>query len=221
MYAFVVFLHAAAGTIALPTFWTAGFARKGGRVHRYAGRTFLLAMCVIGATALPMALVQFARGHAVSGGFLSYLLVVTATACVRAWLAIRWKRDAACFYGRWYRRLAAANVLAGAAVLGLGLSYGVPLLSAFSLVGIGLGLQMAFVARRAPSPRWWLREHYRGMLANGVATHVAFLSIGLARLLPAYVNVTQTLAWFGPLTVALIGGAYLRRRYGTVPAGTP
>ncbi|MCA1713620.1 MAG: hypothetical protein LC715_00305 [Gammaproteobacteria bacterium] len=32
---------------------------------------------------------------------------------------------------------------------------------------------------------WWLVEHYSAMLGNGIATHVAFVSIGLPRLLPA------------------------------------
>ena len=49
-------------------------------------------------------------------------------------------------------------------------------------------------------PRWWLAEHYGAMLGNGVATHVAFLSIGLPRLLPAIDgDALHYLGWFAPL----------------------
>jgi len=214
MYAALVLIHAAFGTAALLSFWTAGLARKGSPLHRRVGRAYLIAICGIGLTALPMAARKFAVGDLAMGAFLGYLIVLTATACLRAWLAIRWKRDAARFYGRWYRALAALNLASGAGVLVLGLGTHTLLLIGFSSVGFGIGLQMSRSGRGELHPRWWLREHYRGMLANGVATHVAFLAIGFGRLLPAYAGTAQTLAWFGPLLVSLLVGAWLKRRYG-------
>ncbi|MGH8445188.1 MAG: hypothetical protein ACREVL_07970 [Solimonas sp.] len=214
LYSAVVFVHVAVGTIALLSFWTAGFARKGSPLHRTVGRVFLLAMCGIGLTAVPMAAVQFARGNPATGVFLAYLIVLTATASLRAWFAIRRKRDAQRFYGRWYRGLALANLGSAAGVLACGLATHALLLTGFSVVGFGIGLQMWRSGRGPLHPRWWLREHYRGMLGNGVATHVAFLSIGFGRLLPAYAGVAQTLAWFGPLAVSIAVGFWLKRRYG-------
>ncbi|HET8881525.1 MAG TPA: hypothetical protein VFM56_05065 [Solimonas sp.] len=218
LYHAIVVAHAATGTIALLSFWSAAAMRKGGDAHRFAGRVFLLAMCAIGATALPMAATQFARGNPVGGIFLTYLLVITASACARAWFAVRLKREPARYFGRWYRVAAFGNLALGAAVMALGLQHHAIVLSGFSIVGLALGAQMVRMARRAPPPRWAVVEHYRGMLGAGVATHVAFLGIGLTRLLPAYAGTAQMLMWFAPLLVSLIAGAYLKRRYGSARA---
>jgi hypothetical protein len=52
------------------------------------------------------------------------------------------------------------------------------------------------------------------MLGNGVATHIAFLSIGLPRLLPAMsAPVFQNLAWLGPLVISFVAGTWLTRKY--------
>jgi hypothetical protein len=214
-YHAIVLTHAAIGMIALLTFWSAAIVRKGGDTHRRVGRVYLLAMCGIGATALPMALVQFAKGNPAMGAFLGYLLVITATACARAWFAVRWKREARRYFGAWYRTLAFANIAAGVALLSIGIQHRTALFIGFSSVGIGVGIQMWRLHRAGEPPRWSIREHYRGMIANGVATHVAFLGIGIGRLLPDYASTAQMLAWFGPLAVSLLAGAYLKRRYGT------
>ena len=52
----------------------------------------------------------------------------------------------------------------------------------FSLIGIGLAVSM-WRRRAVPTPRWWIREHLGAMLGAGAATHVAFLSTGLGRVL--------------------------------------
>ena len=52
------------------------------------------------------------------------------------------------------------------------------------------------------------------MIGNGVATHIAFLSIGLPKLLPMLSGpVLQNLAWLGPLMLSIIAGIYLNRKY--------
>ena len=58
-------------------------------------------------------------------------------------------------------------------------------------------------------------EHYNAMIGNGVAVHIAFLGIGLPRLLPMLGGATlQQLAWFGPLAVALAAKLWADRRWG-------
>lgn len=214
MYAFLLTVHAAIGGLALLSFWSAGLARKGGTTHRLAGRTFLLAMIGIGATALPMALLRLAAGDVAFGVFMLYLCLITTTACLNAWLAIRWRGDWRRYHGPWHRALAWLNLAAAGALLAYGLQRGAVLLAGFSAVGLYAGVQMLRAAARGEQPRWWLHAHYGGMLGAGVATHIAFLGIGLGRLLPAYAGSAQMLAWFGPLATAVVIGWRLRRRYG-------
>jgi hypothetical protein len=215
-YALVVWIHLLAGGLALLGFWSAALARKGSASHRLAGRSFLLAMLAVIATAIPMAANQFLQGRPIGGLFLSYLVILVATGCWAAWFAIRWRREPARFYGRTNAALSALNLLSGAVVSITGWVVGSMLLGGFGLVGVLAGIGGLRALRRSERPaNWWLREHYGAMLGNGVATHIAFLGIGLRRLLPELdFGSLQLLAWFGPLLVAVLAGLWLERRYG-------
>jgi hypothetical protein len=210
--------HAGLGTIALATFWTAGLSKKGSPVHRAAGKIYLLAMAGLLALALPMGLYIVAQGAVVIGSFLLYLLVITCNAVWLSWRAIRDKRDWARYTGPVYRALKWLNLVSGVAIALIGLFFAQSLqlvIVSFSAIGIIGFLRMHRFSRQPPEEsRWWLRQHLNAMLGNGVATHIAFLSIGLPRLLPALSGpVFQNLAWLGPLFVSFVAGAWLTRKY--------
>ena len=64
------------------------------------------------------------------------------------------------------------------------------------------------------------------MIGNGIATHIAFLAIGLPRVLPQLAGSTlQTLAWLAPLAIGLVVQLVLERRPHRAPpqrrAGPP
>lgn len=218
-YQILVALHAGIGVIALGSFWSAAFLRKGSPLHRRAGQSFMLAMTGIVVTGIPMALYAWlARDRPVTAAFLAYLLVITSTGMWTAWRAIRDKHDVARFTGPIYVAFAWLSLLSGLAVLLLGLQVGAPLLSGFSVVGLVTGFAMLRKRRNrdllAARPRWWLIEHYTAMLGNGVATHIAFLGIGLPRLLPGVDGTAlHYTAWFGPLVVATMMKLVLDRKW--------
>jgi hypothetical protein len=207
LYKIVLSLHGLLGVLALVTFWTAGLTRKGSPVHRAAGKVYLAAMAVLLASAAPLAIRIGVQKHWVAGVFLGYLLVITTTSVWLSWRAIRDKRDWAAYTGRVYRSLAWLNLASGAVILGLGLFYTNQMrliFVGFSLVGLLGGRRMLRLLRERPAdPKWWLREHFGAMVGNGVATHIAFLSIGLPKLLPMLAGpVLQNVAWLGPLAIA-------------------
>lgn len=211
--------HIAAGSVALLGFWAAGLARKGSPFHRRVGRVYLSAMLVVVGTSLPMAIIHLAAGRTGIGVFLSYLVVITGTAMWLSWRAVQLKRVAASFYSRGYATVGALNLVTGLGVFALGIERGHPLLIGFSWVGIllGIGMLRGFRASRKtmPTGNWWLREHYGAMLGNGVATHVAFLSIGMRPLLQALDSpLAMMLPWLLPLLVAGAASLWLDRRYG-------
>jgi hypothetical protein len=214
-YEIVRAIHIAVGTAALASYWGGALARKGSALHKASGRVFLVSMAVVLAFALPMTVILFRRQGPVIGAFLAYLIVITGTGVWQAWRAVRDKHDFQRYTGPVFRGLAALEVLSGIAVLALGARVGSPLFAGFSLIGILGGASMLRLARRGPSdPRWWLREHLGAMLGNGVATHIAFLAIGLPRLVPQLANPTWTYAaWFGPLALAAVAQVWLRRKY--------
>jgi hypothetical protein len=222
LYELIRWTHVAAGTLALLGFWLNAALRKGSPLHSRVGEGYLLVMAVVMATALPIAWQAFANDEPVRGVFLAYLVVITATPTWLAWRAIRDKRDFSAYIGVPYRGFAVASLLSGLAVLASGLYYRVPLLAGFSLVGIVTGgLMLRFARRGTAQPRWWLREHYIAIGGCGVATHIAFMNIGLSRMLPeGWSGATQAFGWFGPLVISVIARAWLDRKYKFVPAAT-
>jgi hypothetical protein len=218
LYPSLVAIHGGAGLIALITFWLAGFARKGSPLHVNSGRIYLLAMLGIVLTALPMSAFFFLHGRHGIGTFLAYLVVITATSMWLGFRAIRSKRDQAAFRDRNYAVVGAFNVLAGLTVLAVGIGMNQALLMGMSLIGVLLGGGMLRrMQRPMEAKNWWLQEHYGAMLGCGAATHIAFLSIGLNRLIeaagmkpPAGYNL---LAWALPVAVSVIAGVLLDRRY--------
>lgn len=217
-YDWIKTLHIAVGVVALIGFWSAGLARKGSSLHRRAGQIFLLAMTGILVTGVPMAAYKLEQGHPVTAAFLGYLLVITATGVWTGWRAIADKRDVRRYTGPVYVALAGLSLLSGAAILALGLRIGAPLLTGFSSIGLLIGADLLLKRLRrerlGARPRWWLIEHYTAMIGNGIATHIAFLGIGLPRLFPAIDGAAlHYAAWFGPLLVAIGAKLWFDRRW--------
>ena len=223
VYSLLAIAHAGFGTLALITFWTAGLARKGSPLHVAAGKLYLLAMAALLAFALPMSvLILLAYGKPVIGSFLLYLIVITVTGVWLSWRAIRDKRDWVRFTGPVYRALMWLNLAAGIGIALVGLFFAQQMqliIVSFSLIGIATFARMRSFSAQPPSEtRWWMRQHLNAMLGNGVATHIALLSIGLPRLLPMLQGpVFQNIAWLAPLGVAALAGIYLGRKYLQVP----
>lgn len=216
-YQTLVAAHGLIGTLALASFWMVAGVRKGSPLHRRIGQVYLLAMLGILLTAMPMAWVFFGTGRTVTAVFLAYLVVITGAGVWSQWRAIRDKDDVIRYTGPVYLALGVLSLLAGLGVLLLGIRVGSPLLMGFSGVGVSVGIDRLRKRlqrdRLAARPRWWLVEHYNAVLGNGIATHIAFLAIGLPRLLPLGGGALTYLAWFGPLLVALIAKLLIDRRW--------
>jgi hypothetical protein len=219
-YHFALYCHAGLGVLALASFWTAALARKGSAPHKLAGKAYVLVMAGLLLPAIPLSWRALLHLSTVFGLFLFYLVLITGTALWRAWTAVRRKRDFAAYANAAFRRLGWANIGAGAAILGVGAATTQPVLLGFSVVGILGGRGMLGLAQDGPPhARWWMAEHINAMLGCGVATHIAFLLIGLPRVLPADWNgpALQTFGWLAPLAVSALAGRLLARKYLPVP----
>lgn len=224
MYRTIVLVHILCGVVAVATYWMAGLSRKGSPFHKASGKAYLLSMVGIVASSVVLAGFAFAREMYVIATFLGYLVVITATAMALGWLALRRKRDQTAYRGAGYRASAVANVASGLAVLAFGVQQDQPLLMGFSWVGILIGGQMLWRAwKPLAEAKWWLREHIGAMLGCGVATHVAFLGIGIRRLTDALgVQVDLGLmAWAAPVVVSFLAGLWLERKYLAKPVTPP
>lgn len=217
-YSSLLLVHGLCGLIALITYWSAAIAKKGSPLHLRVGKIYMLAMLGIVITAVPMAIIIAMRGQTGIATFLAYLVLITSTAMWLGRRAIKRKRDQDAFRDNAYLSVAILNLVASMVVFSVGFKLSQSLLMGFSVVGTISGIQM--LTRRAKpllSMRWWLREHYAAMIGCGVATHIAFLSIGLNRLIrvvgvdpPSWYNL---IAWFLPLSLSFVVGAWLNRKY--------
>ncbi|MEO6172398.1 MAG: hypothetical protein ABIP02_04715 [Arenimonas sp.] len=217
-YSNTAILHAVVGTTALVTFWIAGMSKKGSPIHKTAGKVYLLAMVGILLSAFPMATFITMSGKPVIGGFLLYLLVITTTGVWNSWRSIRDKRDWKRYTGSIFKILMVMNLLSGLAIAGTGLfvaEHMQMVITSFSLIGILSAYRMYKFQAAAPTdPRWWMREHLTAMIGNGVATHIAFMQIGLPKILPMFSGpVLVNISWMGPLLIAVVAGTYLTKKY--------
>lgn len=213
-------LHLLAGTLALLGFWVAALARKGSRPHVFAGRVYLLAMLGIIVSGIPLVAGFALDGKQVMASFFGFLLLLVTWTCWCAWRAIRDRDHPGRYAGPVYWTLSILVLAGGTAIVALGVAHGALILVAFGLIGVLAGGGALRVRRRIRNnPRWWLKEHYGAMIGNGVATHVAFMSLGLRTLLPGVDGMILTyLAWLGPLAVALAASWWVDRRYLRQPA---
>jgi uncharacterized membrane protein len=225
------YVHIALGVMALITFWLSGFSRKGSKLHTGSGKIYLLAMTGILISSSIM-IVLFSIRPKPPGEhflnylamFLGYLVVITSTSVWCSWRAIRDKKDWLKFTGPVYKALMFLNALSGLIIAYVGLfetDKMALIFVGFSLIGLNSAWGMWRFARTPPGdPRWWLKQHFGSMIGNGVATHIAFLSIGLPKLLPMLSGpLLQNLAWLGPLSLSVLAGIYLNRKY--MPAKKP
>jgi uncharacterized membrane protein len=217
LYEIVLRLHLLGGVFALCAFWTNAFLRKGGSAHRRVGRAYLIAMLTVIVTGLPLAADAFLKGQQVRGLFLTYLLSLTASACWTLWRAVRDKKQFARYAGLPFRAFAWSNMTLGTTALIFGALYQQPVLFGFSLVGIVSGaVDLRYAARSPADPKWWLIQHYTSAVGCGIATHIAFILLGLSRLIPGYGHLVTVLGWFGPLVVAPVALIFLKKKYGKV-----
>jgi len=217
-YKLMLFVHGLSGLVALITFWVAALAKKGSPLHVRIGKTYMIAMLGIIVTALPMAIIIGMRGNSGVATFLAYLVVITASSMWLGRRAIRSKRDQTAMRDGVYSAVAALNLVASAVVFAIGLKTSEVLLMGFSVIGFFTGSRM-LIRRMRPltMTRWWMKEHIAAMVGCGVATHIAFLSIGINRVIDMLglhaPDGFGLVAWMAPLAVATATGLWLDRKY--------
>ncbi|MEM1102929.1 MAG: hypothetical protein AAGH48_02350 [Pseudomonadota bacterium] len=216
VHSFLVGCHIVAGATGAIAFWAPVIGKKGGAVHKMAGRVFVWAMVTVGLFAVGMSLTTLyapVETHpdfdfpepvlrAVFGWMMLYLAILTINLAWygRACVLNKSRHEA----NRHWANLALQGALlvaaANTAVRGVGM--GEPLLAAFSLVGFAtVATNCFFIFSKAPSAFAWLREHLKGLVGAGISVYTAFFAFGAVRLAPDLA--LSPLLWAAPLTIGL------------------
>lgn len=179
-------LHVAAGVVALVSVFIPMVARKGGPVHRRAGWTFVLAMAVICATALPVAALR-ARWAPSAGALLfsQGALFVTLLSGASVWKGIRVLRVRGT--GRHAHPLDLAvhvvMVAAGLWALTLGIQARNAILLFFGpLAVLGAVADIRYWLNPNKPRMHWFFAHMSAMMSAASAALTAFLFFGVRAL---------------------------------------
>jgi hypothetical protein len=232
LYDLLRIVHLAAGALALVLFWVPALARKGGPLHRRAGRIYTWAMSVVVVTAVPLAMVFLLSDEWVVGVFLAYLGVITFSALWSGRQVLNVKSDAASFRTPVHAAVGVLNVLAAVTVLILAWMAAPAgfiriLFTAFSVLGFAAGWGTLQFFRHPPADRqWWWYEHLGGMIGSGIAAHTAFGAFGVRRLFPELqLGPWGLVPWLAPSLIGTVAivlcTRYYRRRFGRAAARSP
>jgi len=213
--------HIAICVLAFASLWTAAFARKGGRLHRRAGTVYVWTMTVVLVTAAVLTLTTFLRGQWVGAVFLAYLLTITGTSLWMGKRTLRFKGDVVGYTHGLFLPVGVLNIVAALGAVIVGIMVKQYFIAGISVIGFLIGFGMFAMQRKPPDhPRTWLKEHIGGMTGAGIATHIAFASIGLRQLIPqADTSVITLWPWLAPLVIGFVAAEIAERRY--VKRGEP
>lgn len=198
-------IHLTAGFAALFLFWVPALSKKGGPLHRSAGRWYVRAMAVITVTGFVLAAIFLTGERWRTGLFLLFLGVITGTSLWNGWRALRAKQAPEAYVTPVHVAVALLNITGGLALIVFGLWLKAPLFYAFGPVGLLIGGGMMLLVRKRPEDRkYWLYEHFTGMIGSGIASHVAFLAFGGQQLFGLGQDGYGLILWITPLVAGTI-----------------
>lgn len=244
LFRIFVALHIAFGSIGLVAFWLPILARKGGALHRSAGRVFTYTMLATGAAAVGISsctllaplqthprlvghydarlgLFDAALVRGIFGWMMLYLAVLTINLAWYGLLCVRNRRNH--LDNRTWVNLALQVLLfvLAANCAGQGLLLHQPLMLGISLIGFAtVATNVAFLATDAPRAGRWLLEHIKALVGAGISVYTAFSAFGAVQLFPTLA--LNPFLWSVPLAVGLTLIVYhqhgVRLRIGANPS---
>jgi len=222
-HVFVV-AHICTGAVGLVLFWVPVIGGKGTRSHRRFGKVFAYCLLATGVSAIGMSLCTLSdpRGThpdladtvLVSGLFgwmMLYLAVLTISLAWHGLMTIRNKAAHAENRRWWNVALQGAAIFAALNCATQGMLIGQPLMMGIAVVGVASGVtNLVFIFTERPARMAFLKEHVKALVGAGISVYTAFMTFGLARLLPSHAF-NPTL-WAIPIVVGISIILYHHRR---------
>jgi hypothetical protein len=234
VYDIVRALHLVGGAAGLLLVPVPLLTKKGGALHKRAGKLFVLAMTTASWSGLAMALSWIVLPHEfrpagsdadptsvrASGLFLGTIAFITLSGIHQLLRAPARKRETTPAPTFTDRALPLVTAIAGVATAATGLVFGRGLLVAFGLLAIFAGISdLRFSLRKLPSRMAWWYQHMSGAMVTVIATLTAFLVFGGRRFFADLVpDGFGWVLWIAPALVIVptteLWSARYKRRFG-------
>lgn len=201
-------VHIGAGALALLSFWIPLVARKGGRLHRNAGRFYASTMGLVATSTLVIVSARLSDRYRANDAFALFLGYIALLSASSAWSGIRAVRtQTRSAPSRAFSDLVLpiSVLVCGCALLAHAIFGRQLLFALFALLGIATSLNALRFWLRSPAPGDFLLQHISGMSTSCIATVTAFLVVIAPRLGIPRGNL---LVWVTP---AVIGGVAIAR----------
>jgi hypothetical protein len=230
VFRFFVACHIVTGSVGLIAFWLPVVAKKGGVLHRNAGKVFTVSMLATASFAVAISLCTLSDpmgthpqlvGHAqfgdarvvaaIFGWMMLGLAILTANLAWHGWLCVKHKRDRQPV--REWRNvvLQVATFITACLSAYQGARTGLWLMLGMSFIGWAtVATNVFYLYRPAPKPNEWLKEHIKSLVGAGISVYTAFFAFGAVHTFPAIA--LHPVLWAIPLTVGLTLIIYHQRK---------
>jgi hypothetical protein len=216
--------HICTGAVGLVSFWVPVIGRKGGQTHQKIGRVFAWCLLATGCSAIGMSLCSLydplgthptiADADLVRGLFgwmMLYLAVLTISLAWHGRMTIRYKSDHLAHRTLFTVGIQLAAIAAAVKCAAYGYAIGQPLMMGIAIVGVASGLtNLVFIYTDRPARMSYLKEHLKALVGAGISVYTAFMTFGLARLMPS--QAFNPVLWAIPIAVGVSLIIYHQRR---------
>ncbi len=209
-----LWIHIAAGCVALAVFWIPLVTKKGGTIHRRVGWIYVGAAATIAATGFITCARMFKDprpGPHRSAVFFLYIGIMAAASAQLGVRALRTKSRTAASRNAIDLAPPALLVIGGLALAAFGAYVHMLLYVAFAALGMSLGVgQLRFWLVAPRTSREWFYAHMTGMGVSCITTLTAFSVLNAHRLGLATFNIAL---WTAPAGLGALGLALWQRSY--------
>jgi hypothetical protein len=203
-YSSILHIHTMIGAVVLTSFWVTAFSKKGGRVHRFSGKIYLVGILIIIISVIPMIVLALQRNNNKQALGLAFLSVMTFVAAWMAFQSIVRKRKIESYRNKTFVALALVLSAFGLLILVLNVLHWSFLYAFFASTGLTLAGSMWWIIfKKDARPGWHLSQHLNGVALLFAATHGSFLRFGLTKLIPVIPD-SQEFNTFAQTTVILL-----------------
>ncbi len=210
-----VAIHIATGAVGLVTFWVPVIGRKGAKPHRRYGDVFARCILIAGIAALCMSLCTLAAPldthprftdatlvRGIFGWMMLYLSVLTISLVWHGTRVVMNKNNHRANRATFPVALQIAAILTALTCEIIGLITNQPLMMGIPLVGVASGLtNLRFIYNDAPTRLAYVKEHLKSSVGAGISVYTAFMTFGLARLLPS--QAFNPTLWAIPIVIGI------------------